>query len=175
MELENKGVKGSRLKNMIIKTLYFNKAMSCAGLSELFDKSIPSIAKAVNELMDEGFVVEDGYAPSSGGRRPLMYSVKANTMYILAIALDQLTARIQLFDLLNNAVADMVTFELKLLNNPDALAKLTTEINSYIKGSGVAKEKIAGIGIGMPGFINVTEGINYTYLDAGGESLTAYR
>jgi predicted NBD/HSP70 family sugar kinase len=174
MELENKGVKGSRLKNMIIKTLYFNKAMSCAGLSELFDKSIPSIAKAVNELMDEGFVVEDGYAPSSGGRRPLMYSVKANTMYILAIALDQLTARIQLFDLLNNAVADMVTFELKLLNNPDALAKLTTEINSYIKGSGVAKEKIAGIGIGMPGFINVTEGINYTYLDAGGESLTAY-
>ncbi|MEZ2335660.1 ROK family transcriptional regulator [Mucilaginibacter sp. RCC_168] len=174
MELENKGIKGSRLKNMIIKTLYFNKAMSCAGLSELFDKSIPSIAKAVNELMDEGFVVEDGYAPSSGGRRPLMYSVKANTMYILAIALDQLTARIQLFDLLNNAVADMVTFELKLLNNPDALAKLTSEINSYIKGSGVAKEKIAGIGIGMPGFINVTEGINYTYLDAGGESLTAY-
>jgi len=174
MELENKGVKGSQLKNMIIKTLYFNKAMSCAGLSELYDKSIPSIAKAVNELMEEGFVVEDGYAPSSGGRRPLMYSVKANTMYILAIALDQLTARIQLFDLLNNAVADMVTFELKLLNNPDALAKLTAEINNYIKGSGVAKEKIAGTGIGMPGFINVTEGINYTYLDAGGESLTAY-
>ncbi|NHA07104.1 ROK family protein [Mucilaginibacter sp. HC2] len=174
MELENKGIKGSRLKNMIIKTLYFNKAMSCAGLSELFDKSIPSIAKAVNELMDEGFVVEDGYAPSSGGRRPLMYSVKANTMYILAIALDQLTARIQLFDLLNNAVAEMVTFELKLLNNSDALGKLTAEINSYIKNSGIAKEKIAGMGIGMPGFINVTEGINYTYLDAGGESLTAY-
>ena len=58
MELTNKGVKGSQLKNMIIKRLYFNKAMSCAGLSELFDKSIPSIAKAINELMHEGFVVE---------------------------------------------------------------------------------------------------------------------
>jgi predicted NBD/HSP70 family sugar kinase len=173
MEPENKGVKGSQLKNMIIKKLYFNKAMSCAGLSELFDKSIPSIAKAVNELMHEGFVVEDGYAPSSGGRRPLMYSVKSNAMHILAIALDQLTARIQLFGLLNNPVADMLTFELKLLNNPDALAKLTEEINNYIKNTGVPKEKIAGIGIGMPGFINVTEGINYTYLDAGG-SLTAY-
>lgn len=174
MELENKGVKGSQLKNMIIKKLYFNKAMSCAGLSELFDKSIPSIAKAVNELMHEGFVVEDGYAPSSGGRRPLMYSVKSNAMYILAIALDQLTARIQLFDLLNNAVADMLTFELKLLNNPDALAKLVEQINNYIKNSSIPKEKIAGIGIGMPGFINVTEGINYTYLDANGQSLTAY-
>jgi predicted NBD/HSP70 family sugar kinase len=174
MELENKGVKGSQLKNMIIKKLYFNKAMSCAGLSELFDKSIPSIAKAVNELMHEGFVVEDGYAPSSGGRRPLMYSVKSSAMHILAIALDQLTARIQLFDLLNNPVADMLTFELKLLNNPDALAKLIEEINGYIKNTNIPKEKIAGIGIGMPGFINVTEGINYTYLDAGGQSLTAY-
>ncbi|WP_183562621.1 ROK family protein [Mucilaginibacter sp. SP1R1] len=174
MELENKGVKGSQLKNMIIKKLYFNKAMSCAGLSELFDKSIPSIAKAVNELMHEGFVVEDGYAPSSGGRRPLMYSVKSNAMYILAIALDQLSARIQLFDLLNNPVADMLTFELKLLNNADALAKLIEQTNSYIKNTSISKEKIAGIGIGMPGFINITEGINYSYLDAGGQSLTAY-
>jgi glucokinase-like ROK family protein len=174
MEFENKGIKGSQLKNMIIKKLYFNKAMSCAGLSEQFDKSIPSIAKAINELMIEGFVVEDGYAPSSGGRRPLMYSVKSNAMYILAIALDQLSARIQLFDLLNNPVADMLTFELKLLNNADALAKLIEQINSYIKSISISKEKIAGIGIGMPGFVNVTEGINYTYLDAGGQSLTAH-
>jgi predicted NBD/HSP70 family sugar kinase len=174
MELENKGIKGSQLKNMIIKRLYFNKAMSCAGLSELFDKSIPSIAKAINELMNEGFVVEHGYAPSSGGRRPLMYSVKSNAMYILAIALDQLTARIQLFDLLNNPVADMLTFELKLLNNPDALTTLVSQINSYIQNTNISKEKIAGIGIGMPGFINVTEGINYSYLDAGGQSLTSY-
>jgi predicted NBD/HSP70 family sugar kinase len=174
MEPENKGVRGSQLKNMIIKKLYFNKAMSCAGLSELFDKSIPSIAKAINELMHEGFVVEDGYAPSSGGRRPLMYSVKANAMYILAIALDQLTARIQLFDLLNSPVADMLTFELKLLNNNEALGQLLEQINIYIKQTDIPKDKIAGIGIGMPGFVNVTEGINYTYLDAGGQSLTEY-
>jgi predicted transcriptional regulator len=44
------------------------------GLSLLFDKSIPSITKAINELIKEGFVVEEGYAPSSGGRRPLMYA-----------------------------------------------------------------------------------------------------
>ncbi|HEY9195104.1 MAG TPA: ROK family protein, partial [Mucilaginibacter sp.] len=174
MESENKGVKGSQLKNMIIKSLYFNKAMSCAGLSDLFDKSIPSIAKAVNELMDEGFVVEHGYAPSSGGRRPLMYAVKPNAMYILAVALDQLTARIQLFDLHNTAVSGMLTFELKLLNNDEALGILVNQINSYIKTSGISKSKIAGIGIGMPGFINITEGINYTYLNAGGQSLTAY-
>ncbi len=159
---------------MIIKCLYFDKAMSCAELSELFDKSIPSIAKAVNELIEEGFVIEQGYAPSSGGRRPLMYAINASAMYILAIAMDQLSTRIQLVDLLNQPVSDFVMFELKLLNNGQALDKLVENINQYIHNSGIPKDKITGIGIGMPGFINPIRGINYTYLDAGNKTLTQY-
>src|SRR5580693_8930726 len=164
MEIKPKSViKGSQLKNMIIKRLYFDKAMSCAELSELFDKSIPSIAKAINELISEGFVVEQGYAPSSGGRRPLLYSIKPDAMYILAVAMDQLSTRIQLLDLLNRPVADSFTFDLKLLNNDEALDILVKSMNSYIIRSGIPKEKIAGVGMGMPGFINVRQGINYTY------------
>jgi glucokinase-like ROK family protein len=174
MEIKPKSVKSTHLKNMIIKCLYFDKAMSCAELSELFDKSIPSIAKAVNELIEEGFVVEQGYAPSSGGRRPLMYAINASAMYILAIAMDQLSTRIQLVDLLNQPVSDFVMFELKLLNNAEALDKLVKNINQYINDSGVSRDKIAGIGIGMPGFINPLKGINYTYLDAGDKTLTQY-
>jgi predicted NBD/HSP70 family sugar kinase len=174
MDLKEKVVKGSQLKNMIIKRLYFDKAMSCATLSQLFDKSIPSIAKAINELIKEGFVVEQGFAPSSGGRRPLMYAINTEAMYILAVAMDQLSARIQMVDLQNNPVAGMATVELTLLNNDNALPQLITHLNSYISNSGIAKNKIAGIGIGMPGFINAVEGINYTYLDAEGQSLSRY-
>src|SRR5476649_2359464 len=141
MEVRNKG-KSTHLKNMIIKRLYFDKAMSCAELSGLFDKSIPSIAKAVNELIDEGFVVEQGYAPSSGGRRPLMYAIKSDAMYILAIAMDQLSTRIQLVDLLNNPVAELMTVELKLPNNDQALTILVESINSYLDSSGISRDKI---------------------------------
>jgi predicted NBD/HSP70 family sugar kinase len=174
MEIKSNSIKGSWLKNMIVKRLYFDKAMSCAELSELFDKSIPSIAKAINELIKEGFVVEQGYAPSSGGRRPLMYAINANAMFIIAVAMDQLSARIQLVDLHNNPVADMAAVELKLYNNENALPELITRLNDYVNKSGIPKNKIAGIGIGMPGFINAIEGINYTYLDAGGVSLSEY-
>jgi predicted NBD/HSP70 family sugar kinase len=174
MELKVKNTKSTHLKNMIIKCLYFDKAMSCAELSELFDKSIPSIAKAVNELIEEGFVVEQGYAPSSGGRRPLMYAINSSAMYILAIAMDQLSTRIQMVDLLNQPVADFTMFELKLLGNERALDKLVKKINAYVDNSGIAKEKIAGIGIGMPGFIDPAKGINYTYLDGGEKTLTQY-
>lgn len=174
MEIKSKGGKGTQLKYMIIKCLYFDKAMSCAELSELFDKSIPSIAKAVNELIDEGYVIEQGYAPSSGGRRPLMYAINASAMYILAIAMDQLSTRIQVVNLLNHPVSDLEMFELNLANNNHALALLVAHIENYILNSGIPKEKIAGIGIGMPGFINPIQGVNYTYLDAGDKTLIQY-
>ena len=174
MELKTKSVKGMQLKHMITKCLYFDKAMSCAELSELFDKSIPSIAKALNELIEKGFVVEQGYAPSSGGRRPLMYAINADAMYILAIAMDQMSTRIQLVDLRNQPVADMLMFELKLVGNDFALRTLVDHINQYLNNCGVLKDKITGIGIGMPGFIDPVKGINYTYLKTEDKSLSQY-
>jgi glucokinase-like ROK family protein len=172
MELRTKIVKSAELKNIIIRRLYFDKALSCAELSEILDKSIPSVSKAVNELIEEGFVIEQGYAPSSGGRRPLMYALLPSAMYIVTVAMDQLSTRIQMVDLLNNPVADMALNELKLFANPHALSTLIDYINDYILSTGIAKDKIAGIGIGMPGFIDAAEGINYTYLDSAGQSLT---
>jgi glucokinase-like ROK family protein len=174
MDIKPKTVKSAQLKNLIVKQLYFDTALSCAELSELFDKSIPSITKAVNELIAEGFVVEHGYAPSSGGRRPLLYSIKPDAMYILAVAMDQLSTRIQLLDLLNRPVADSLSLDLKLQNNNKALDILINSINDYITRARIPKEKIAGVGMGMPGFINVRQGINYTYLNAGGQSLNEY-
>jgi glucokinase-like ROK family protein len=165
-------VKNTSLKSLIINYLYFDKAHSCAELSELLDKSIPSVAKTINELIEEGLVMEHGYARSSGGRRPLVYSLKPDMLFILAVAMDQFSTRIQLLDLLNNPVADMIIFELRLLNNREALPQLIAQINDYINNTGIAKDKFAGIGIGMPGFINVNEGINYTHLDTDGQSLT---
>jgi glucokinase-like ROK family protein len=165
-------VKNTPLKNLIIKHLYFDKGQSCAELSEILDKSLPSTSKAINELIEEGLVIEDGYARSSGGRRPLIYSIKADAMYILTVAMDQFSTRIQLVDLLNTPVADMIIFELRLRDNPQSLAQLISQINAYIDHTGMEWYKFAGMGIGMPGFININDGINYTYLDTEGQSLT---
>lgn len=170
--IEKISVKNTPLKSLIIKNLYFDKGLSCAELSEMLDKSLPSISKAINELIEDGLVIEDGYARSSGGRRPLVYSIKADALYMLTVAMDQFSTRIQLINLLNNPIGDMLIFELQLWDNPGALAELVLQLNEYIDNTGIPRDRFAGIGIGMPGFINVNEGINYTHLDADGQSLT---
>ncbi len=164
MDTKNKKLKSLQLKNTIIKRLYFDKIRSCAELSHLFNKSIPVISKALAELVAEGMVIEQGHAPSSGGRRPQTYSLKPDALYILVVAVDQLSTRIQLFDLLNKPAAKQINVALELLNNPDSLSLLAYNINNYIACTGVAPDKITGIGIGTPGFVNVKLGVNYSYL-----------
>ena len=174
MDTKNKRLRSSQLKNIIIKQLYFDKALSCPDLSDLLSKSAPAISKAINELVAEGMVIEQGQAPSSGGRRAQTYSLKPDAMYILAVAMDQLSTRIQLFDLLNKPVAKQLNVTLELLNNPESLSSLASHINNYITSTGIDPDKVIGTGIGMPGFVNVKKGINYTYLESGEQTLTEY-
>ena len=89
----------TQLQNRIIKRLYFRKNQSCAELSQWLKKSVPVVTKVLNELIDERYVVTTGYAPSTGGRRPLSYSLKADGGYILAVAMDQLFTRMVVKDL----------------------------------------------------------------------------
>jgi len=165
----------SHLKKQIISSLYFKKTLSAVDLSDIVGKSIPHITKALGELVQAGYVEDKGFAPSSGGRRPQIYSLKAGTLYIVSVAMDQLYTKLTITDLLNNPILPSENHELKLLNNSEALVQLVHLINDLIERSGVNRKKIAGIGIGMPGFTNTRLGINYSYLlPPGDESLYTY-
>lgn len=168
------GEKSSTYFKKIIKHLYFGNALSCAELSEDINKSLPLTAKMLNELMEEGWVAETGFAASTGGRRPVMYSLVADVMYIVAVAMDQLNTRIALVDLHNKYVTNVDKFELPLANNPNALSLLTQKIDEFITTSGFPKNKLAGVGIGMPGFIDFVKGINYTFLQTEEGSINEY-
>lgn len=159
-------------KRKIVKQLYFAGLLSCAELSQKIEKSLSLTTKMLNELIKEGTVVETGYAPSSGGRRPLTYSLKPDILYTVAVAMDQFFTRISIMDMQNNHVKAIEKFELKLPDNPQAAQVLADKINEVIENSAIAKSKILGIGIGMPGFVDPNKGANYTFLPTGkGESL----
>lgn len=168
----NANKKNTKLYFDIIRQIYYNKSMSCAELSLQIDKSIPLVAKAIAYLIEKGFVVEIGYAESTGGRRPLMYALKEDQINIVAVAMDQLSTRIVIVDMLNNYASPVEIVDLKLQNNPNSLAELTGLIAKHIQRSGIKKDRLIGVGIGMPGFVNSKEGVNYTYLESADKNLS---
>ena len=161
-------------KRLIFREFYFSGTISCADLSERIGKSVPLTMKILNELIGEGYVKESGYAPSSGGRRPITYSIIPDTIYVLSVAMDQLVTRIALMDIQNHYVTVVEKIELPLQKNPDALSMLAKKMEEVIRKSGIDKKKIIGAGIGMPGFIDSRKGINYTFLESGDETITEF-
>ncbi len=156
------------LKQQMLSALYFEGKMSSVELSNILGKSIPHVTKLLMELVDAGFIVDAGLSPSSGGRRAQVYALKADAFYIVAVAMDQFYTKIVVTDGQNNPVMPVETHALTLYNNTSAHEELVRLINTVIESSGVSRASIAGIGIGMPGFINTKLGINYSFLQPGG-------
>jgi predicted NBD/HSP70 family sugar kinase len=166
--------KNQLYRKKIIKHLYFSNMLSCADLSDKINKSLPVTTKMLGKLIEEGWVTETGYAASTGGRRAVMYSLKPDVLYVVSVAMDQLITRIAILNMQNTQVAATELFELPLLKNPQALETLTEKIDDVITRSGISKNNIAGVGIGMPGFIDSAKGINYTFLEPEQGTLTQF-
>ncbi|MHA4806926.1 ROK family protein [Flavitalea flava] len=161
-------------KSSVLKHLYFAGSLSCAELSDQLGKSLPFTTSLLNDLMDEGTVVESGHAPSTGGRRPIKFSLREDIMYIVSVAMDQFITRIVVVNMQNKQVTEIEKFELPLSKSSDGLALLAEKIDQVIQASGIPKEKIAGIGIGMPGFVDAILGLNYSFLELTSGSITEY-
>ena len=154
-----------KLKKTVFKLLYQKGALSLAELSEYTKKSIPYISNIVNNLITDGYVVENGLAPSTGGRRAINYLLNKNKKaYIVSVAMDQLVTRMVIYNLLNEPVVPEARIALPLQNNPSALKTLIHFINDTLDNTPIKRDNILGVGVGMPGFINIGKGINESLL-----------
>jgi predicted NBD/HSP70 family sugar kinase len=146
----------------ILRELYYHRAMSCLDLSKNIKKSLPNTTVRLNELIAKGIVVENGYAPSTGGRKPVMYSLVGDIMFTLAVAVDQFTVRMVLMDMHHNMVSYVHETTNDFYEDDQYVRGLAGEILNYLSASGIRKEQLAGIGIAMPGFVDPNEGVNYS-------------
>ena len=159
-------------KKKILKELYFKNSLSCSELCMKIEKSIPVTTKLLNDLIEEGQVVENGYGTSTGGRRPLTYSLNKDVMYVVSVAMDQFVTKIAIMDMQNNFTFPVEKIELPLTIDPKPISLLIEKIDQIILSSNISKNKILGIGIGMPGLVDVSKGINYSFLHSNGKSVT---
>jgi predicted NBD/HSP70 family sugar kinase len=157
--------KGQLLRADIIKQLYYKHPLSLTELSKLTKKSLPLVTKIVSSLIQEEYIVEQGLAPSTGGRRASQFLLNPGKQkYIVSIGMDQLITRMVIYDLANNIIMPVKSLDLIIADDQDGVDKLMSFIQENLKASGIDKQKLLGVGIGMPGFISVEEGINHSYL-----------
>lgn len=157
------GQKWHILRQSITKRLLSNGNSTIAELGTELQSSVPTVTKAVNELLIEGYVVDMGKISNSGGRRPSLYSINPTCAYFLGIEVGRNSMSIGLQNIKNEFVSLELGISFILQNTQESLLELCSLINSFIEDSLVDKKMIVGTCINLSGRINTMEGFSYNF------------
>ncbi len=116
--------------------------------------SIPTVTTNINQLMEEGLVEGAGVGDSTGGRKPLILKFVENARYSVGVDISPDRVRIILINL-NNSIIDEATFVYENdYSFREILEAIKAAIEKLIEGNHIAKEKVSGVGISLPGLVD---------------------
>lgn len=151
-------------KVRLVKLLHAEGAKSNADICRVLNISSPTSIILLNELLSEGLIEKKGKGKSIGGRKPELYSLLNNSFYVLCIEMDRFKTEMAILDNNNNNITGIKSFSLRLTKDKSAIKLLHEFADQLIASSGIDKNKLVGIGLGMPGLVDSNAGNNYTYL-----------
>ena len=118
----------------------------------------PTITAIVNELMEDGIVMEVGYGESKGGRRPVMLELNSKAAYIFAVRIQRDEVVTALFDIGGNILEHhRQILDTSLVD--DVVEAVGNSFDWLIENTGIKKDKVLCCGVASPGLINIHRGL----------------
>jgi predicted NBD/HSP70 family sugar kinase len=117
-----------------------------------------TVAQRVDLLMERDLVREVGEAPSTGGRPPSVLGFNTDAGVVLVADLGATHSRVAVTDLGGNVLAE-TTRDIDISNGPGAVLGWTeSAFEGLLSESGNSVADVRGIGIGVPGPVEFSEG-----------------
>ncbi|WP_445737200.1 ROK family protein [Mariniflexile sp.] len=151
------------LRQTIIKRLLSAGNATITELSLDLQSSVPTVTKAVNELLSEGYMIDMGKVANSSGRRPSLYSINPTCAYFLGVEVGVASVSMGLQNIKNEFVSIEMGASFVLKNTQESLMDFCKLLNSFIEDSLVKRDMIVGVCINLSGRINSMEGFSYNY------------
>ncbi|ANF95478.1 ROK family protein [Paenibacillus bovis] len=134
------------------------------------DITSSSLNRTLDELLHEGWIVESGLGPSTGGRRPTLYRINAGHRYIFGLDISRIYSVLGLYDLRMNALYTH-RWQMDEQMEPEVLADyVAARIQEALAERHLSRQRIMGIGIGAVGPLDHEQGtiLNPAYFPAAG-------
>ncbi len=159
-----KNIIENNLEQLIFKLLYYNGSQSIADISKRMAKSVPNITKVINELLSSNLLEEDGYAPSTGGRRAVSYKINSQlNQVIIAVAIDQYYICASILSLENKELMEPITIENNLIDSEQSYTQILDLLKNLLQHKLLTQNICIGIGISMPGFVDYQNELNNSF------------
>ena len=138
----------------IFKIIHRNGPISRKELAESTSYSAATITNHVKKLIEEEYVIETEKGNSSGGRKPVYIKVNPQKGYMLSLNIGVNKCQLYLFDLSFEILNGR---EILIDSKEDALFNLNNiknEIELLLNEYQIDREKILGLGVGVPALID---------------------
>lgn len=149
-EISDKEKKGIDILDLVRK----NGPIARTEISRVTGYNIVTVSNYIENYIKNGLVSERGYDTSTGGRRPVLVEMNPNTAYVIGVGLNISEILGVIVDLKTKVI-----HEVKIHRPPGRSEEIVDHIKivveKLLEKDASIKDKICGIGLGIPGIIDV--------------------
>lgn len=117
-----------------------------------------TLARRLDDLLALGLIRVVGQRGSRGGRPPEEFAVSKDAGLLLAVDIGSSHTRVGVTDLVSNVLCEDEA-DIGLFDGPDEVFSWALQVFDFLlKGVGKSRTDVRGVGIGVPGPVDVTTG-----------------
>ena len=155
--------KNAVIKRDIIRLCIQHNESSISYFSKTLGISVPTITKLIGELIDDGYILDEGKIGTSGGRRPSIYGLNPDAGYFVGIDVARHHFHVAITDFKGNMLKYIEDIEFVLESSGASFRQMCRMVKDAVVAQGVPWIKVLAAGVSLSGRVNPEQGYSLTY------------
>nr|WP_280521442.1 ROK family transcriptional regulator [Paenibacillus mangrovi] len=135
----------------ILHQLRQEPRLSRAELAAKTRLSRPCVSALVEEMIEEGLIQEVGTGESKGGRKPILLEYNVQAYAVVGAVFEGSELEMAVADMKGELIAQVHTRLKQPVDGESALEALEATLGRLLETSGIDRDRVIGIGVGLPG------------------------
>ena len=142
----------------ILNLIRLSEEISRSELVQQTGLTAPTVSDITKRFMHKGLIVESGIAKSTGGRRAVTFRLNPEARYSVGLDVENGHVGVQILDFTGETVFQADFPYQGEVDFSELLGLLENAVLHAIRESGIEREKVLGIGVSVPGLVNMDTG-----------------
>ena len=155
--------KNAVIKRDIIRLCIQHDESSISYFSKTLGISVPTITKLIGELIDDGFILDEGKIGTSGGRRPSIYGLNPGAGFFVGIDVARHHFHIAITDFKGTMLKYIEDIEFVLESSGASFRQMCRMVKDAVVAQGIPWIKVLAAGVSLSGRVNPEQGYSLTY------------
>lgn len=143
---------------LIIDTIRLKGPISRAEIAKILNLTPATVTNITAELLNKNIIVESDLGTSTGGRKPILLRINADSYYIISVHIGSTRIRVAVLNM-ESKIIDMISIKTKRETTyEEALDIIKEAIDRFVSKHEIEHKKILGVGIAAHGIVDGERG-----------------